>query len=205
MLSTAYIKDKGYTMANNLITLAEYKTYSGILSTNQDAAITSVIPKVSDLVKSICRRTFTDYVNDTKTETKRSLTNNRFLARETPVLSVNSVEFSNDFGQTYTTLTNFIDYVVDVDSDAVEIISYPYVDYEKVNAFRFTYNAGYETVPQDLKMAVMDLTQYYLRNDSAVHSTKAVSPNTMQIEYVNSTNLPAHIKRVLDLYTASYD
>jgi hypothetical protein len=191
-------------MGQNLITVAEYKTYSGISSTNQDSALAVVIPKVSELVKSICRRTFVDYVDETKIETKRSLTNNRFLASETPLISVSSVEFSNDFGQNYTALTEYTDYVVDTDSDAVEIISYPYVDYARVNAFRFTYTAGYETVPQDLKMAVMDLTQYYLRNDSAVHSTKSISPNTMQIEYVNSTNLPAHIKRILDLYTAYY-
>jgi hypothetical protein len=191
-------------MGQNLITVAEYKTYSGISSTNQDAALAVVIPKVSELVKSICRRTFVDYVDQTKVETKRSLTNNRFIASETPLMSVSAVEFSNDFGQNYTSLTEFVDYVTDSDSDAVEIISYPYVDYARVNAFRFTYNAGYETVPQDLKMAVLDLVQYYLRNDSAVHSTKSISPNTMQIEYVNSTNLPAHIKRVLDLYTAYY-
>jgi hypothetical protein len=190
-------------MANNLITVAEYKTYSGISSTNQDAALALVVPKVSQLVKSICRRTFVDYLYDPKVEVARSCTNNRFLLQETPVVQVTAFEFSEDFGQTYTTLTEYTDYVVD--DDAVEIISYPYKDYVKVRAFRVSYYAGYETVPDDLKMAVMDLTQYYMRNDSAVHSTKSVSPNTMQIEYINSTNLPAHIKRILDLYTASYN
>jgi hypothetical protein len=192
-------------MGQSLITVAEYKTYSGITSTNQDAALALVVPKVSDLIKNICRRTFVDYVDDFKTETKRSLTNNRFLASETPIMSVNTVEFSEDFGLTYDTLIEYQDYVVDQDLDAVEIIAYPYKDYSKVNAFRFTYNAGYEAIPEDLKMAAMDLVQYYLRNDSAVHSTKSISPNTMQIEYVSSTNLPAHIKRILDLYTASYN
>jgi len=192
-------------MAQNLISVAEYKSYSGISSTNQDAAIAAIIPKVSDLVKSICRRTFVDYVDDFRIEIKRSLTNNRFLARETPVLNVSSVEFSENFGKTYSTLVEYQDYVVDTENDAVEIIAYPYVDYNKVNAFKVTYNAGYEILPEDLKMAVMDLIQYSLRNDSAVHTTKTISPNTMQIEYVSSTNLPAHIKRVLDLHTASYD
>jgi len=191
-------------MGQNLITVAEYKAYSGITSTNQDAALALVVPKVSDLVKNICRRTFVDYVDDFKVETKRSLPNNRFIASETPLMSVSTVEFSNDFGQTYTSLTEYTDYVVDPDSDAVEIISYIYQDYSRVNAFRFTYNAGYETIPGDLKMAALDLVQYYMRNDSAVHSTKSISPNTMQIEYVSSTNLPAHIKRVLDLHTAYY-
>lgn len=192
-------------MAQNLVTVAEYKSYLGISSTNQDAAIAALIPKVSELVKSICRRTFVDFVDEFKTETKRSCTNRRFLVAETPLLQVSSVDFSEDFGKTYTTLVEYQDYVVDTETAAVEFIVYPYMDYQKVNAFRVTYTAGYETIPQDLKLAILDLIQYYLRNDSAVHSTKSTGANTMQIEYVSSTNLPAPIKRILDLYTASYD
>ncbi len=48
-------------MATDLVTKAEYKTYMGISSTNSDTEIDFLIPKVSDLVKSYCRRTFVDY------------------------------------------------------------------------------------------------------------------------------------------------
>ena len=51
-----------------LITLAEYKAYEGITNPNQDTEITSIIPKVSELVKNYCRRSFVDYLDDTKTE-----------------------------------------------------------------------------------------------------------------------------------------
>jgi len=189
-------------MALDLITLQEYKTYTSINSTNQDSAIQSLIPKVSALVKQICRRTFVDYLEDFKTETVRSCVNSRILLSETPVTQISSVEFSENFGKTYTTLEEFTDYVVD--SEAVEFILPIFRDYNKVNAFRVSYNAGYETLPEDLRLAILDLVTYYLRNDSAVHSTKSVSPNTMQIEYINSTNLPASIKRILDLHTAYY-
>jgi len=189
-------------MAIDLITLQEYKTYASINSTNQDSVIQSLIPKISALIKQICRRTFVDYLDDFKTETVRSCVNSRIVLGETPVTQVSSVEFSEDFGKTYTTLEEFTDYVVD--SETVEFILPIFRDYNKVNAFRVTYNAGYEELPQDLKLAILDLVTYYLRNDSAVHSTKSVSPNTMQIEYINSTNLPASIKRVLDLHTAYY-
>jgi hypothetical protein len=74
-----------------------------------------------------------------------------------------------------------------------------------INGYRVTYNAGYETLPEDLKLVIFDMIAYYMRNDSAIHSTKTISPNTMQIEYVSNTNFPAHIKRVLDLYTSSYN
>ena len=198
------IKDKGYSMANNLITLAEYKSYIGINSTNQDAAITTLIPQVSALVKSLCRRTFLDYVDDSKVEVFKSAVNGRFVLKETPVMTVSSVEFSEDFGKTYTGLVEFTDYVTDPEADAIELISYPYIDYSKVNAFRVTYNAGYEELPVDLKLAVADLILYYSRNDAAIHSSKNIGSNTVLIEYVTKTALPSHIKRVLDLHTAYY-
>ena len=70
---------------------------------------------------------------------------------------------------------------------------------------RISYTAGYEILPEDLRLAVLDLISYYMKNDSAVHAQRLAMPNTMQVEYLTSTNLPAHIKRILDLYTLSYN
>ena len=49
-------------MGANLITLQEYKAYEGITSTTQDVEISTIIPKVSEFVKNICRRTFVDWI-----------------------------------------------------------------------------------------------------------------------------------------------
>ena len=189
-------------MANNLITLAEYKAYVGITSTNQDTAINALIPQISALVKQLCRRTFNDYVDDLKVETFKGGVNRRILLQETPVVQLASVEFSEDYGKTYSSLTEYTDYVQD--GDDIELISIPYADYWKTNAFRISYNAGYEEIPTDLKLAVADLVLYYNRNDAAVHSNKSVGSNTVQLEYITNTSLPAHIRRVLDLHTAYY-
>lgn len=191
-------------MANDLITLAEYKAYAGISSTNQDNAIKTLIPQISNLAKQLCRRTFLDYVDDYKVETFRSSVNSRILLHETPILQVASVEFSEDYGKTYSTLTEFTDYVVDQDADSIELIASQYSVINKVNAFKVTYNAGYEEIPSDLKLALSDLITYYLRNEPAIHSNKAVGANTVQVEYVTNTGLPAHIRRVLDQHTAFY-
>lgn len=206
-------------MGIDLVTLAQYKAYVGITSTTQDAAITALIPRISALVKSICRRTFVDYVNDYKTENFRG--GDQFVLQETPVLVVQLVEYSLDYGATYSEMTEFTDYVLDLENDSIVPLQvYGYVpDYwdgvlkraatptfpKRINGYRVTYTAGYETLPEDLKLAVLDLITYYLRNDSAIHTAKSMGANTMQIEYVSTTNLPAHIKRVLDLYTASYN
>lgn len=186
-----------------LVTAAEYKAYIGITSTNQDAAIASVIPKVSELVKSFCRRTFVDYVDDIKVDVFKGGEANLNL-KETPLLAVSGVEFSEDYGATYIALTEFTDYVVDTETDQVNLIPLQYQTYKRVNAFRVTYTAGYETLPQDLKLAVFDLITYYLRHESALHTNKNVGANSVQIEYVTNTALPAHIRRVLDLYCANY-
>ena len=208
-------------MGLSLVTRAEYKAYQGISSTTSDATIDALISKVSELVKSICRRTFVDYVNDAKVEYSEGGSPTIELA-ETPVLSVSSLEYSSDYGQTYTALTEYENYVFSktsnnlrpilVASPPPEILGYvPYGSRsnpmfpEAINGYRVTYTAGYETLPEDLKLAILDLVSYYIKNDSAVHTHKLAQPNTMQVEYVTSTNLPAHIKRILDLYTASYN
>lgn len=186
-----------------LITAAEYKAYKGITSTTEDAALANVIPKVSELVKAFCRRTFLDYVDENKVEVFKGGEEN-FNLKETPLLAVKSVEFSEDYGATYLPLTEFTEYVVDTETDQVNIIPLQYQTYKRVNAFRVTYNAGYEILPADLKLAVMDLVNYYIRHESALHTNKNVGANSVQIEYVTNTALPAHIRRILDLYCANY-
>ena len=53
-------------MGLNLVTRAEYKAYVGITNDSQDKIIDALIPRVSELVKNYCRRTFVDYINDAK-------------------------------------------------------------------------------------------------------------------------------------------
>lgn len=192
-------------MGLDLVTLAEYKAYAGIASTTQDAAITSIIPKASQLVKSICRRTFVDYVNDYKTEVYSGGNGSKLFLKEYPLLSVSDVEMSTDYGATYVSLTEFVDFAVDHEDGSIVAVGTDAVFKKYINGYRVTYTGGYEELPEDLKVAVLDLITYYLKNDGSVHSPKAPGTNSVQIEYITTTNLPAHIKRVLDLYTGSFD
>lgn len=190
-------------MATNLITKAEYKSYVGISSTNQDVEIDLLIPKVSALVKSYCRRGFVDYTTDPKAETFNGGSTKLYL-KEYPMLNVYSVEYSKDYGQNYTILTDFVDFIpnyVDGSIDSPSASGFPY----SVNGYVVNYSAGFETVPDDLKLAVMDLVTYYRKNDGSVHNQKSPGGGgSVQLEYIMNTNFPAHIKRVLDLYVADY-
>lgn len=191
-------------MAKDLITLEEYKAYAGITNPNQDGLITSLIPKVSALVKNLCRRSFVDYIDDAKVEKFNGGLGSTYYLKEYPLIAVSSMEISNDYGASYTEMVEFTDYAVDSEEHAIVSLSANGFT-KKVNGYIVTYTAGYETLPEDLKLAIFDLVTYYIKNDMAVHSSKAPGTNTVQIEYVTTTNLPSHIKRIFDLYTASYE
>lgn len=188
-------------MGLNLTTRSDYKAYTGIKSTNSDQIIDLLIPKVSSFVKQYCNRTFVDYWDTPKIEITKGGFQEIYL-KETPVVSVTSLEQSVDFGQTYTTLTPFVDYIVD--EDTIHSLNSTVGFKEALNGYRVTYLAGYEDVPPELELAVMDLITYYMRNDSAIHSQKQVGSNSVQIEYVTNTHLPAHIRRILDVYVTDY-
>lgn len=191
-------------MATDLVNISEYKAYAGINSTNQDDTIKSLIPKVSSLIKSLCRRSFVDYVDDTKVEVYQGGRGSRLYLKEYPIISIQSFEYSGDYGATYTELTEFKDYVLDQeDGSLINLITDNWP--KLVNGYKITYTAGYETLPQDLKLAIFDTITYYLRHDTAVHSTRNVGSNTVQIEYITNVALPAHITRILNLYTGSFD
>ena len=187
-------------MGKSLVTKAEYKDYAGISSTNSDAEIDSLIPKVSELVKNYCRRTFVDHIDDVKTEVFDGGFDTILLG-ESPVVQVVSVQVSSDYGKTYTNMVNYTDWVAGDDA----VISLGPKGFPKlIRGYRVRYFAGYEELPADLKLAAMDLITYYMKSSSAVHSTKPISPNTHQIEYIQGSTFPSHIRRVLDLYKANW-
>jgi hypothetical protein len=185
-------------MADNLVTKSEYKAYAALTTPNHDTEIDSLVPKVSAFVKTYCNTTFVDYLRNPKVDLFNGGTDSLILT-EGPVQEILSVEGSIDYGQTYTNLVEFTDWVSD-NYLILPVVSFPY----RLKGYKVTYFAGYTTIPQDLKLAIFDLITYYRKNDGAVHSNKAPGTNSVQIEYISNTTLPAHIRRVLDLYKLDY-
>jgi hypothetical protein len=205
-------------MGLDLVTLTEYKVYAGITSTTQDTLINNLIPIVSNFTKTFCARSFVDYVDDPKIEVFKG-GQPKLLMSEYPLIAVSSVEYSNDFGLTYSSLTEFTDYVVDNEDSSIQAIApisvFPirrkeinteaYTFPEKTNAYKVTYTAGFDPLPSDLKVAVLDLLGYYLRSDMAVKSQRTAGSSTVQVEYITKNTLPAHIGRVFDIYTSAWN
>jgi len=187
-------------MAFELITRQEYKAYQGITSINHDVEIDNLIAKCSEFVKTYCRRCFLDHYDEAKTEYFSGGVP-KFILSETPVVQVLAVDYSADYGQTWTALTEYSSWILHEDS----IACIPVGDWQpQLRGYRVQYTAGYEVVPPDLKLAVMDLVTYYRRNDSAVHSATAPGTNGSKVEFINTTSLPANIRRVLDQYVSDY-
>jgi hypothetical protein len=188
-------------MGLDLVTLAEYKAYAGITSTTQDIQISSIIKSASQLCKTYCARTFIDLVDDATTEVYSGGTS-KIILKEYPILSISSLEYSSDYGNTYTTLVEFIDYTLNKEDGSIAPILgiiFP----KQINAYRITYTAGYEIIPQDLKIAVLDLVAYYIKSDMAIKSQRNAGSNTTQVEFITKNSLPSHISRVFDLYISA--
>lgn len=177
----------------SLVSLDEYKEYSGINSTEYDDILTSIINKASAFIKEYCSRALIDnYDKATSTYTPIvEYTNDYgyYYTKEFPVRSVVSVEYSADNGVTYTPFTAIIH---DKSKDAIFIGG----TLEGINAYKVTYTGGYDKTPEDLKLACFDLVDFYYKKEAVPRKTSM--NNT--VEYVTSSNLPSHIKRVLDLY-----
>ncbi len=189
-------------MGANLVTRDEYKDYVGIKSPNEDTIIDSLIPGVSQLVKTLCRRTFVDRVDDPVSEIFNGGFPDYFLT-EAPLVGTATIESSSDYGQTWTAMTQYTDWVYDSNRECFVFISGPLT--EQLNGYRATYTSGFEDgIPEDLKLAVMDLITYYRKNDNSVHSSKPIGSNSIQIEYITKPTLPSAIQRIIDQYCSDY-
>lgn len=181
-------------MIKPLITVDEYKEYAGITSIDFDDKLQSIVTRISELVKTYCNRRFIDNYNKATQQftniVEYSNFDGYFYPKEFPVQALVSVEYSENAGETYTQVSGC---ALDRSKDAIYI---PELGREGINMFKITYTGGYQKTPEDLKLACLDLVDYYYKNEAVPRRT--TMNNT--IEYVMTSDMPSHIKRVLDLY-----
>jgi len=191
----------------NLITLADYKEAEGIASPKEDLRINSLVPAVSQLVKTYCGNSFVDFFSVNKEE-EFTITwgTNVVQLTESPVTSIISVQERSSYAATYTTLTtSSFNYFLDSSTDSIirtnsggGTVHWPYGP----AAVKVVYKAGYSAIPEDLKLAVFDLITYYLKDEHKERRTIAGASiqNQSSSSQRNNVAFPDHIKRVLDLY-----
>lgn len=196
----------------DLVSLSEYKEYKKITSSTRDGKIQNLITQVSKLVENYCNRTFLDYASSPGiTEWFDSNTEIVYL-KQFPVIQVNSVSTSVDGGITQVALTqddpDYAGFYVDLENGAVRTQKagdkflargYYNTDYRSLE---INYFAGYTELPEDLKLAVLDIIAYY--EDQENKPTQALMGATIDNPLPYTANsFPPHIRRILDLYRYS--
>lgn len=192
-------------MGLELVSLDEFKTYKGIIKDEDDSKLVIMLRSASQLAKTYCRRSFIDYVNTDKVEYFDGDALDTLFLSEFPVISVTEVAVASD-GVTYTALTADEDYYLDVEVDALRTptgLSFTTGSYPSFKSVKVTYRAGFDEVPEDLKIAVMDLVEYYRQEEYTPR--KAFQDNSIEnlgFREGGKASLPAHIKRVFEMYKA---
>jgi hypothetical protein len=191
----------------NLITLADYKDAEGIQSPKDDLRINSLIPSVSQLIKTYCGNSIVDFYSANKIE-DFDVYWETFAVQltESPIVSIVTVQERGSYDEAYTTLTTAAhEYYLDARTDSIVRTnsSGGRLNWKQgVGAVRVTYKAGYASTPEDLKLAVSDLITYYLKDEHKERRTLggATIQNQSSTTQRNNVAFPDHIKRVLDLY-----
>jgi len=161
---------------------------------------------VSQLVKTYCGNSLVDYFATNKTETF-NITWNTYAVQltETPVNTVVSVKERSSYGSSYETLTTTdYQYYFDYSTDSILRTNqggYMFWPHGPASV-EVVYKAGYETCPADLRLAVIDLVTYYLKDEHKERRTLGAASIQNQASTSQRDNVafPDHIKRVLDLY-----
>ena len=197
----------------NLCTLQEYKDFSGLKGVQEDARINTLIPQVTQVVKTYCGTSFVDYYSTDKTEyfdIHDNLTT-RVMLDESPLVSVSQVQERDSQSDAYVTLitensdsSDKYEYVIDTTTDSIIRTSATGEKAFKkgIKAVKVVYRAGYSATPEDLKLAVFDLIKYYLKDErkARMQIAGAMVENQVSSSITRNIGFPDHIKRILDFY-----
>ena len=180
-----------------LITLQDYKTFSGISNNNDDAKLSVILALVQEFVETYCARHF---IKATYTEQVSDQTGLLFL-RNLPLVSVTSVSYIDIAKESVSMAAT--EYIAYLEEGSIELYDYATKVSPQVLAihkpFTVTYVGGFTETPPTLKLAIMELVTYYFKHQY-INKTSSVNVNVQSEDTQSNSNLPPHIKRILDLY-----
>ena len=160
----------------DLVTISDYKDAEGITGPKEDLRISRIIPSVSELVKTYCGNSFVDFYGSDKTEDFDIYWDTYAVQlTESPIVSITSVRERSGYDQSYTTLTTgAYEYYLDTRTDSLIRTneSGTRLNWKHgVGAVRVVYRAGYSSTPSDLQIAVIDLINYYFKDEHKTRRT----------------------------------
>jgi hypothetical protein len=192
-----------------LITLDDYKLFEGINSTKNDDQLDALIESTSALIETYCNTKFGIYAGSPGVTDIFDVQWDTYVVqlRYSPIITITSVQERSAYNEAYTTLLNTggkYEWYFDSISDSVIRTndSGSYALWPKgVGSVKVTYRAGYATLPEDLKLAVVDLVTYYFKDEHRVTRSLGTASTQNQVtSSIRDAGFPDNIKRVLDLY-----
>ena len=197
----------------DLITLQQYKDFSGLTGVTMDARINVIIDSISKLVKNYCGTSIIDDYSSAKTEYFDILDarTTRVMLDEGPIRTVTSVSERESQADSYITLitensdsSGKYEYIIDSTTDSIIRTTSTGTKTFRIGhkAVKVVYTAGYSATPADLKLAVFDLIKYYLKDErkARMQIAGAMVENQVSTSLRNNIGFPDHIKRILDFY-----
>lgn len=187
----------------NLITIDDFKTYKMINSEDDDPIISLLIGSITTFIKEYTDRALIDYAHKDKVEYFDALSYPEMYPNEFPLQAVTELAVSTDGGVSYTVLVEDTDYFVDTQEDRI-INNTGNIGFVAGTiahkSGRLTYQGGYDKTPADIKLAAMDLVEYYRKGEHAPSMSMQSANVDNPVFELPGSYLPPHIKRVLDLY-----
>ncbi len=189
-------------VAYSLVTLANTKTFLGILNNEKDAVLEMLINMATDYIESQTGRRFVSTVH---TQEEYDGTGTYELSLKAfPIITFTKLEFNNasDNSDDWEDV-DAEDYWVDTDTGIVTMITNfdemseslnnddelsKNVFFRGKNRYRVTYTSGYSTVPYDLQYACMSLVGQLLTMKSAT-GIKSESLGDHSVTFQDVTDL----------------
>ena len=187
-----------------ILTLKEYKDYKNISSNTRDTEIISIIGAVNATIPSYCNRSFVDYFDTDKVE-YFDATQSEYFPKEFPIVSVTSLKYSsNEDGVYDETLTAYTDYIIDDEYSRIVPVNSSYFTtaITSINSGELIYKAGVEYYPEDIILAAVLLTEYFVSEDYVPRKSLAGASKDSVIIPDLTARMPAHIRRILEHYRA---
>jgi len=182
-----------------LITITDYKNYKSINSNKDDTRIAAIIEGVNTFATTYCGRTFIDFFSNNKTEYFNSNFSDAYV-EEFPIVNLVSVKVSTDGGVTQTTLVENTDFFVDKSVGRIISAGTKFSNTNiEFQSLEVIYTGGYSSIPDDLKLSLLDLTAYYVKEEF-VPSRSLNGASILNVSSSELVKVPAHIRRVLEAY-----
>lgn len=143
-----------------LTSLDNLKEVLGVTDNAQDALLTNLINRATDTIESYCGRRF---ASTAYTDEEYDGTGTRYInAKQYPITALTAYEHNSGASGTtdWNTLQNdYIKYIDDGQGPGQFLYDQGFI--RGIRNYRFTYTAGYTTIPYDLEQACLDLCTWF--------------------------------------------